>query len=98
MAAYVKAFEQLFLYKVIMPSSEPYIQKIKGEQVSSWLTQRVPNVRAVIVKLPKEEGGELETRELNNIPYHQEAFIHAYHLLKWQSFRGKLLPKPRRKK
>lgn len=84
MAAYVKAFEQLFLYKVIMPSSEPYIQN--------------PNVRAVIVKLPKEEGGKLETRELNNIPYHQEAFIHAYHLLKWQSFRGKLLPKPRRKK
>lgn len=84
MAAYVKAFEQLYLYNVIMPSRFPYQQNLK--------------VRAVIVKLPKEEGGELETRELNNIPYHQEAFIHAYHLLKWQSFRGKLLPKPRRKK
>ena len=84
MAAYVKAFEQLYLHKVINISSFPY--------------PPTPKVRAVIVKLPKEEGGELETRELNNIPYHQEAFIHAYHLLKWQSSRGKLLPKPRRKK
>ena len=53
-------------------------------------------VRAVVVRLPKEEGMDIEIKEVNDVLIQQEAFIHACKLRQWQSGRNKWV-KNRRK-
>ena len=47
------------------------------------------DVRAFILRLPKEEGLKPEIKEVNNLVGQQESFLHAVKLKQWQSDRGK---------
>ena len=47
------------------------------------------DVRAFVVRLPKEADGELEIKEVQHILSQQEAFLNACKLRQWQSRRDK---------
>ncbi len=47
------------------------------------------DIKAVVMRLPKEEGGKLEYKEVDNLDQQEEAFLHAAHLKLWQSGRNK---------
>ena len=46
-------------------------------------------IKAVVMRLPKEEGGKLEYKEVDNLDQQEEAFLHAAQLKLWQSGRNK---------
>ena len=52
--------------------------------------------RAFVVRLPKEEGKDIEVKEVNDVLAQQEAFIHACKLRQWQSGRSKWVRNPKR--
>ena len=52
--------------------------------------------RAFVVRLPKEEGKDIEVKEVNDVLVQQEAFIHACKLRQWQSGRSKWVRNPKR--
>lgn len=60
----------------------------------SWLSRKqvgigfIP-IKAVVMRLPKEEGGKLEYKEVDNLDQQEEAFLHAAQLKLWQSGRNK---------
>ena len=51
--------------------------------------EQIANTRAIVVKLPKEEDGKLEFKEVNNLFYHEEIFAYACKLKQWKSDRNK---------
>ena len=54
-------------------------------------------IKAVVMRLPKEEGGKLEYKEVDNLDQQEEAFLHAAQLKLWQSGRNKWKRATRRK-
>jgi|19_taG_2_1085344.scaffolds.fasta_scaffold02768_6 hypothetical protein len=60
-----------------------------GNKIKKFDPNYYRNVRALAIRLPKTEDDSIEIKEVKNIPYHKEEFIHAYKLKAWQSFRNK---------
>ena len=52
-------------------------------------THMAQKVRAVALYLPKEEGGKLKAREVNDVSRQQQVFLYACKIRQWQSGRGK---------
>ena len=55
------------------------------------------NTRAVVVRLPKEEGLPIEVREVEDVLYHQEVFEYTCKLRQWQSKRNKWIAKKKKR-
>jgi len=52
-------------------------------------THMAQKIRAVALYLPKEEGGKLKAREVNDVSRQQQVFLYACKIRQWQSGRGK---------
>ena len=66
--------------------------------VGSFLTaEQIAKTRAVVIRLPKEEGQEIEVREVDNVEFQEDSFLYACRLKEWQSSRKKWSPKKRSK-
>ena len=57
--------------------------------------EQLKNTRAVIVRLPKEEGLPIEVKEVQDVLYHQQVFEYTCKLRQWQSKRNKWIKKQR---
>jgi len=60
-----------------------------GDEIKKFDPNYFNSVRALAIRLPKTEDDSIEVKEVRNIPYHKEEFIHAYKLKAWQSHRSK---------
>tara|TARA_R100000306_G_scaffold61310_1_gene63499 strand:- start:2798 stop:3619 length:822 start_codon:yes stop_codon:yes gene_type:complete len=57
--------------------------------------EQIEQTRAIVIRLPKEEGELPEIKEVADIMKHQAAFTHACKLRQWMSSRDKWVRKPR---